>query len=429
MRICIFEDALVLNLQPLALTRPAFDLRSGATTLLDKQLRSCGVRAAGALVRPDLADLCRLTHAHLAVNDAAWLRGDGGRGQGVVLVNARWMPPASFLPPSEPEVGLVGDQVAYVSLPAGEAAGLTAQTLDWRLTQWKPTLPRCPAGGTMIDYPWDLVERHAEALEADYRIWREEGRGAAPPDGVLVVGPMDRFLVDPAARVEPMVLIDTTRGPVMIDRGAVVQAFSRIEGPCYVGPRTQVLGAKVRGGSFGPECRVGGEVEASIMQGYANKAHEGFLGHSYLGEWVNLGAGTHTSDLRTDYGKVHVSLGGKAVDTGLMKVGAFVGDHTKTSLATLFNTGTVVGPFGQLLTSGTLLPRSLPAFCRFAHGQAQDRTDLREMFATARIAMGRRGHEWTEAHAEFFLALYERTTAERRQTIRENEQRRLRRVV
>src|SRR6185503_20580297 len=125
--------------------------------------------------------------------------------------------------------------------------------------------------------------------------------------------------------------------------------------PCYVGPESWILGAKLRGGTVGPWCRVGGEVEASVVQGYSNKCHDGFLGHSYLGEWVNLGAGTQVSDLRHDYEAVTVPLGGERVNTGLTKVGCFIGDHTKTGLNTLINTGSVVGAFCQLLPTGGLL--------------------------------------------------------------------------
>jgi UDP-N-acetylglucosamine diphosphorylase/glucosamine-1-phosphate N-acetyltransferase len=281
----------------------------------------------------------------------------------------------------------------------------------------------------MVNYPWDLVERNALALEQDYLHWRRQRGDVAGPAGPTLLGPGERFLADPSARIEPLVLVDTTRGPVLIDRGAVVQAFSRLEGPCYVGPDTQVLAARVRGSSFGPQCRIGGEVEASIVQGYSNKAHDGFLGHSYLGEWVNFGAGTHTSDLRNDYGVVRVRVDGERVDTGLLKVGAFVGDHTKTSINALLNTGTAVGPFAQLLASGSLLPPAVPPFCQVAQGRVQERTDLRQMFTTAHTAMARRGREWTETHAEYFFDLYEQTAGERRQLIRENEQRRLRRVV
>jgi UDP-N-acetylglucosamine diphosphorylase/glucosamine-1-phosphate N-acetyltransferase len=323
---------------------------------------------------------------------------------------------------------VVGDQVAYVRLPGGEAADLTGQDLPWRLAGWKQTLRQRPAGGCMIDYPWDLVERNAEVLEQDGQEWCGKG-GAVDRAEVPVVGPRERFAAHAEARIEPFTVIDTTRGPVLIDRGAVVQAFSRLEGPCYVGPETQVLGARVRGSSIGPQCRLGGEVEYTVIQGYSNKAHDGFLGHSCLGEWVNLGAGTQVSDLRVDYGQISVSLGGRKVGTGLIKVGAYLGDHTKTSVATLLNQGTVAGPFSLLLTSGGLMPRVLPPFCQFAHGRIQERVDLRLLFGTAATVMARRGRQWTAAHAELYFSLFDQTEPARRQMIRESEQRRLRRVV
>jgi UDP-N-acetylglucosamine diphosphorylase/glucosamine-1-phosphate N-acetyltransferase len=424
MRICVFEDNGISKLQPLSLTRPAFDLRCGAATLLERQLRLFPGAEVGVQVRPELAALCRREHPGLAVNEPGWLV----RGP-VILINARWLAPAA-LPHlgGATAAGLAGGEPAFVALGAAEARGLSPDNLHWQLDEWKQALPHVAAGGSLVEHPWGLVEANGAALEQDYSHWRRarEARGGA---GLTVVGPPERFLADPSARVEPMVLIDTTNGPVLLDRGAVVQAFSRLEGPCYVGPGTQLHAARVRDASFGPQCRVGGAVESSVIQGYSNKAHEGFLGHSYLGEWVNFGSGTQTSDLRTDYGTVSMRSNGRRVDTGRLKVGSFVGDHVKTSMGVLFNTGSAVGPFGLLLASGGLLPRSLPPFGQYAHGHVEERSDLREMFGTAATVMARRGREWTEDHAEFYFDLFEQSSAERRQAVREGEQRRLRRVV
>jgi UDP-N-acetylglucosamine diphosphorylase/glucosamine-1-phosphate N-acetyltransferase len=325
-------------------------------------------------------------------------------------------------------VGLAGGEVAFVALSAAEASRLTADNLPWRPAEWKQALPHVEAGGRVVEYLWELVEANGAALEEDFVHWQIT-RAARGGDGLTVVGPAFRFVAAPSARVEPFVLIDTTNGPVLLDDGAVVQAFSRLEGPCYVGPGTQLHAARVRHASFGPQCRIGGEVECSIVQGHSNKAHEGFLGHSYLGEWVNFGAGTQTSDLRVDYGPVSVPVHGRRVDTGRVKVGAFVGDHVKTSMGVLFNTGSAVGPFSLLLTSGGLLPKAVPPFGQYAHGHLAERSDLRAMFGTAAAVMARRGRQWTEDHAEFYFGLFEQTAAERRQAVREGEQRRLRRVV
>ncbi len=124
-----------------------------------------------------------------------------------------------------------------------------------------------------------------------------------------------------------------------------------------------------------------------------------------------------------------MTLHGQTIDTGLLKIGSFIGDHTKTSLNTLFNTGTTIGAFGQLLGSGELLPRVVPSFCRYGRGRLHEQNGLREMFATAATMMARRQREWTETHAELFFTLFEQTAAERRQVLRESEQGRLRRVV
>lgn len=422
MRLCAFEDKNVAGLAPLTLTRPAFDLRCGATTLRERQQRWFGARTASALVPAERAGVCRLACPDVQLFDpAAPLPG------ALALVNARWLPPSALAaePPGR-GVYLVGNEVAYAILHVTDLRGREAAEVLARLPD---DLPQRQAEGTLVRYPWELVEHNASALAKDGAYWAATRASVAIPAGVTVIGPAGSVYIDPAARVEPQVVLDTTHGPVLIDRDAVVQSFSRIDGPCYVGPRTQLLAARVKNASFGPDCRIGGEVESTIVQGCSNKAHEGFLGHSYVGEWVNLGAGTFTSDLRTDYGEVRISVAGRTVNTGLIKVGTFFGDHVKTSIGTLFNTGSTVGPFALLLTSGTLLPRVIPAFCRFGHGRLNERTDLGQMFETAATVMGRRNREWTEAHADAYLELYEQTAAERMLSLREGEQRRLRRVV
>jgi UDP-N-acetylglucosamine diphosphorylase / glucose-1-phosphate thymidylyltransferase / UDP-N-acetylgalactosamine diphosphorylase / glucosamine-1-phosphate N-acetyltransferase / galactosamine-1-phosphate N-acetyltransferase len=423
-RLCVFEDAGVANLEPLSLTRPAFDLWLGTTTLLTRFQRLFPTAEVGAIVRPSLTDLCRLSHPTVAVNDLDWLQ----RGP-VLFVNARWLPlavPVTY--PEIGEIGLCGEQIAYAHMRSAELDEASPDRLAERLLERRSRSKPLPASGAMLNYLWQLVERNAEALVQDAFFWRSEKK-TATVDHCSVVGPRDQVFVDAEATVEPQVLLDTTRGPVLIDREASVQAFSRLEGPCYVGRGSQILAAKLRGGSIGPQCRIGGEVETSIVLGYANKYHDGFLGHSYVGEWVNFGAGSHTSDLRTDYAPISMPVNGSNVPTGQLKIGSYLGDHTRMSVNTLLNTGTVVGPFGLLLTSGTLLPRLIPAFCRYGHGRVQERTDLGQMFATAATVMARRGQEWTETHAEFYFRLYEDTTAQRLKVLRDNEQHWLRRVV
>jgi UDP-N-acetylglucosamine diphosphorylase/glucosamine-1-phosphate N-acetyltransferase len=431
MRICLFEDRGAADLEPLSQTRPVFDLLCGTAPLADQQARAFPGAEVGLLVRPGLAEVVRLERPGVPVNDRDWLRAGP-----VVLINGRWLPPlpAPDYDPTAPCVGVAGGAVAFAAvephhLPADPTAGL-----DDTLERLADTLPNVPAGGAVVRHLWELAAHNPQRLCDEYarrapdQVGPWEQTGGWRPEGTVLVGPAERLWIDPAARVEPLAAFDTTHGPITVEAGAVVQAFSRLDGPCHVGAGSQVRGARLRGGTtLGPHCRVGGEVEGSILQGYVNKYHDGFLGHSYVGAWVNLGAGSQCSDLRHDYGEVTVPVQGAAVATGMTKVGCFVGDHAKIGVGCLLNTGTSAGAFSQLLPAGRLLPRHVPAFCGTAFDRLAARDDLDAMLATAAAVMARRGQELTAARAAQYRRLYAQTAGERRQALRDAERRRLRR--
>ena len=178
------------------------------------------------------------------------------------------------------------------------------------------------------------------------------------------------------------------------------------------------------GQAVGPVCRIGGEVEHSIVHGYSNKYHEGFLGHSYVGEWVNLGAITSNSDLRNDYGEVFVPLQGDPVATGQAKVGCFLGDHTRTGLGSMLNTGTAVGVMCNVLPAGPLLPKHVPSFTAVLYGRVAPGFPLEQMFATARTVMGRRGRAFTPVEEQLYQVLYEHTRLERERAFQRAHERR-----
>jgi UDP-N-acetylglucosamine diphosphorylase / glucose-1-phosphate thymidylyltransferase / UDP-N-acetylgalactosamine diphosphorylase / glucosamine-1-phosphate N-acetyltransferase / galactosamine-1-phosphate N-acetyltransferase len=424
MRICIYEDSGVQLLEPLTLTRPAFALWCGARPLLDRQRAALGARETGLWVRPELAELCRWHYPAMPVNDEAWLRSGP-----VTLVNARWMP-GDAPTPEAASAGLAGGKLAIVNLPIGEVPPDEPEALDAWLASWRGRLPEHDAGGALLEFLWDFVDGNGEAILRDEAWFRERAGRQTSPAQVAIVGPADRLLLAEDAAIEPFVTADTRNGPVLIDRGAVVHSFTRLEGPCYVGPGSQVFGAKIRAGTtLGPHCRIGGEVEASIVQGFSNKYHDGFLGHSYIGEWVNLAAGTQTSDLRNDYDGVRVVIAGQRRASGRTKVGSYMGDHTKTALGVLLNTGSAFGAFTNLLPSGTLLPPVVPSFCQLNRGQLQEQWDLRKLFAAAAHAMRRRGQQLTELHKDLYYTLYDRTADARRKAIRDGEIRHLRRSV
>jgi UDP-N-acetylglucosamine diphosphorylase/glucosamine-1-phosphate N-acetyltransferase len=424
MRICIYEDAGVQWLEPIALTRPAFALWCGAERLFERQRRQFAAQDIGFWVRPSLVDLWKLDQPNLPINDTAWLR-----EQSTVWINGRWLPaPDVAINAISPHVGTLNGQIAYVLLPSGESP--TSEDIDAWLGTWKDRLPLRAVSGAMLDYLWDIVDHNGTALKQDGDWFRAEHGSKPLPPHVAVQGSAERFVVADDATIEPFVFADTRGGPVLIDRGASVHSFSRLEGPCYVGKDSLIVGAKLRANStIGPCSRIGGEVEASIVQGYSNKYHEGFLGHSYVGEWVNLAAATQTSDLRNDYDTVRVHVNGERVATGRGKIGSYIGDHAKTGLAALLNTGSSIGAFAHVLPAGTLLPTVIPSFSQVHQGQIQELWDLRKVFTTAARVMQRRGKTLTDAHKNFYYDLFEATADQRHKTIRASEMRRLRQSV
>ena len=179
------------------------------------------------------------------------------------------------------------------------------------------------------------------------------------PEGSLVLGD-PAHLVCLTAKVEPGVVFDVRQGAVVID-GAEIRNGTRLEGPTYVGPGTRVLGGYVRASVFGPDCRVNGEIAASVFLGFANKAHYGFVGHSVVGPWVNLGAGTTTSNLKNTYGPVRLEVDGEHIETGRINVGTLFGDHAKTAIGTMLATGTVVSAGANVFGTSTP-PKYVPPF-------------------------------------------------------------------
>jgi UDP-N-acetylglucosamine diphosphorylase/glucosamine-1-phosphate N-acetyltransferase len=247
------------------------------------------------------------------------------------------------------------------------------------------------------------------------------GSPAAASVGALpvVLGPPHDVVVDPAATIDPFVVLDTRKGPIWIEGGAHIGSYTQLDGPCYVGRRSRLLRAHVREGTtIGSECRVGGEIECSILHGYVNKYHLGFLGHSYVCPWVNIGAQSTNSDLRNDYGSVRVPIDGTMIDTGLMKVGCFYGDHTKIAIGCLFNTGSSIGVMCQILPSGELLPKYVPSFTRVWHGELQDGDEIDKSLRIMGAGMARRNCELTSGQERLLRHLHASTRSARDEAIR-----------
>lgn len=409
MRIAFYEDSEAEGFGPLVHLRPVFDLVCGRMSLFDRMIARLGKPECGVFVRPRLADSVRESRPSVVVNQPAWL------GHGLtLLVNGRWLPPANALDSlRDDEVGIVDDTIVSLVLRPDEGWRLVDG--DWRseLTKIAESRRFVAAGGTLLKRPWDLVNENSRQLERDFTA------GPPPTEEFEVVGPRERLWIDSEVEVDPYVVFDVRSGPISVERGAVLQAFTRIEGPCHVGRGARLFRANVRAGTtIGPGCRVGGEVENAILHARVNKYHDGFLGHAYVCPWVNLGAGTQNSDLRNDYGPVRVPLAGEPVDTGSTKVGVFIGDHSKTAIGSLFNTGSSIGVASTIVPGGGLVPRFVPSFSTLWHGDIVENVDVDGVVATARTVMSRRGETFGPAAEALLRDLFDRTRSRRLTAIR-----------
>jgi UDP-N-acetylglucosamine diphosphorylase/glucosamine-1-phosphate N-acetyltransferase len=384
-----------IHFYPLALSRPIWELRCGMTSLLDKLLEKVGACDVACFVPPYMADVYRAQSGR-TVNAPEVLADED------LLVVAGRVKAADFdvPPPGPSRIALNADgEVLSARIARADLARLNTASIDALLDSARESLPAAEGEVAVWNYTWELVLANPEQLAADFASAGRSGIEGTVEEPSAIRGSRRDIYVAPGALIHPMVVLDASQGPIYIDQEVEIHPFTRVEGPCYIGKKSILLGAKCReGNSIGPLCRVGGEVEESIIHGYSNKYHDGFLGHAYVGEWVNLGAGTSNSDLKNDYSSVSVTLDGKQpIDTGSTKVGALIGDHAKTSIGTLLNTGAYVGAMALIAATGKPLPKFIPSFAWFLEGVVTKGFGKRKLYETARTAMDRRGRHWTEA--------------------------------
>lgn len=384
MNYALVEDYRWRELLPLVWLRPAYELRCGRDRLIDKLRRHLAPHVHRICVREAMAELAaeRLELAEPAA-DAPWC-----------LLNTRLLVTHDVGPPA---LGTAwrrnGDWLA-VTLP-GERVDAFARAASAGESELRRALDgvefvQAPDGVLAIEHPWDLVKANGPELR---RQCMDGGVRAGRVDpGVHLLNEGGVHIVA-GARVKPGVVLDAESGPIYIDADAEIQPNVTILGPCYIGPRTIVRpGAVLRGDvSIGPVCRVGGEIESTIFQGYSNKQHDGFVGHSFIGEWVNLGAATVTSDLKNTYGTIRVSVNGQPVETGQHFLGATIADHAKTGIGTILPTGGVIGVAANVFTQNPV-PKFVPSFAWLTDaGLTQYR--LEKAVRIARVVMGRRDRE------------------------------------
>jgi UDP-N-acetylglucosamine diphosphorylase/glucosamine-1-phosphate N-acetyltransferase len=445
--LCVFEDERYPNFFPLSLNRPVFDLHVGTHSLRGRIVDELNPESLSLLCRPYLAGVLgeeegREAHRPAVVN---------GLPEGEVLfINGRLLAYGNEL--ADLVKGLRRESVLHkqgtivAALLSGNRAASFAGTLTENisdeavtkavneirrafaatagperetgegskargraLAKWatQHDVKLAETGVRLLSHHWQLIGENRSCIVDDFQ--KNPLRGTAPDTelfrGVELINEKD-IVIGSDVEVRSGTVLDASEGAIVIANNVRIEPNAIIYGPCSIGEGSIVRGgAKVgHGTSIGTQCRVGGEVEECILAAYCNKQHEGFMGHSYIGSWVNIGAGTCTSDLKNNYGLVRTWTAGRMRHTGRRFLGATLGDHSKIAINSRLNTGTVVGFNANIMTVG-FPPKFVPSFTWRLEPEPLS-AELEKASETAKLMMDRRNVVFSPAHAELFKTIH-----------------------
>lgn len=413
MQLCLFEDIYYDRLEPLIYSRPTHDLICGINSIRAKILRAYPGIKYSLHCRQYLEQVVKTKNPTVDVNKI--------EDTSCLFINGRVLAPenmAEQIPIDSDEDRLYVNNGTVI---AARVSGKKLEELKQHLFDLLSLsdfdgLPVEQVDIKHIDYIWDLVNNNRSQFHSDYDSLlrnKAERQLGKVYDGVHMLQ-KDCIFIDEGAEIKPGVVLDATKGPIYIDKNAVIHPNAVVENGVYLGVGSQIKScARIYDNvSVGKVCKVGGEVEDSIILPYTNKQHAGFLGHAYLGSWVNIGADTNCSDLKNNYGSVKVYVNGEVVDSKSQFLGVIMGDHSKTAINTMFNTGTIVGFSCNVFGAG-FPAKYIPSFS-WGGSSAVTTYDLSRSIETAHRAMLRREHVLTESDERLFKKIFDLTAKERR---------------
>ncbi|MEO6864627.1 MAG: putative sugar nucleotidyl transferase [Gemmatimonadaceae bacterium] len=338
----VYDDLVARGFEPFAWTRPISELRAGAELIRRRWSVASGRDAAGFIGAPHLLDF-EEHGAPPAVGSDAIIPA------GAIVANSRFIVALDESLRDTDSEWTCGGRVCAVRLTRALVASSLADG-TFELGHLATNGAAATLRGRWLSAVWDILAQLSVQLVEDIAVIARSIN--AVPDLRATLG-AHNVTVEQGASIEPYVVFDAVNGPILVRRGATIAAFTRIVGPCFIGPDTSVVGDRIANCSIGERCKVRGEISSSIILGHSNKGHTGFVGHSYLGRWVNLGAGTTTSNLKNTYGTVQMWTPSGLVDTKQQFLGTMFGDHVKTGIGTMLTTGTVLGAGANVYGSAT----------------------------------------------------------------------------
>jgi len=402
MKYVIFDDYNKEQFLPMTYLRVTGDLRAGVLKLRQRIEYLLEIEETSYIMEDYLSDLYRERHPDWSINNVA-------KGEHI-FVNSR--------------AKLNLDNVKQIlSLPINSklingndliAVHLSCDAQDIDYQKLEQLAEECQAIETKSipcwNYLWELMHENGELITFDFEnIFYEEDNYIETEPGVTLLNPYNIWIGE-GVEMKTGVVIDASHGPVVIDENAVIMHNSVLIGPIYIGKKTTIkVGAKIYPNtSIGPVCKIGGEVEDTIILGYTNKQHDGFLGHSYIGEWVNIGADTNNSDLKNTYKNIAVYnyKFREKIDTKSTFVGCFIGDHSKIGINCSINTGTMIG-LGANLYGSPLIQDFIPDF---SWGQAGNlnKYQIDKFLETTTIVKSRRNKTITNVEIKILTGIHRR---------------------
>ncbi len=406
--ICLFEDEAVNQLEPLTQLHASWDLLVGTGSLVQLVGQAYPKSKVIFSARAYLKDLYAETDLALLAQLPAGP---------CLFVNGRVLDPWQLAE----QITLQGESASFwkgndlvavrldrpvdrsISTEAKSSADSdTSDTSDmsdvyeW-LNKIAQTLPKQSVTVPLAHYIWDFVYANPNRILADTEHLHLGADQSDSDDRATLLVP-ENMILGEGTTIAPGVVLDATNGPIVIGSDASIGANSVIIGPVYLGDKVVVnpLTLINPGTSLGHTCKVGGEISQSIMLPFSNKQHYGFLGHSYIGSWCNLGGGTSTSNMKNTYGTVSVPVGGQSIDTKQPFAGLFMADHAKSGSGTVFNPGTTVGVFSNIFGAGKPITTIAP-FSWYDTAVEPATYDLDKALTVAQRAMARRHQPLSES--------------------------------